>query len=204
MVGHSEFILDFDNDDDLIRNRDNIIIDFKTDLFDGTLQAILSDNDLNALVMHNHEPVLKDRISIPCRVLEHGKLKIDTGRINPLLYKGDHYDPFEDDMVEAHLHLEVVSIMKDQHGCIKIMGGIRGGVIYHDTTVIGKYIDKVRPEVGDLIDIPVPGKDGTMEVYNQKYEVVHIEETITNETHMNPFLRKYIYQMSLRAYVASG
>ena len=50
-------------------------------------------------------------------MLEHGKLKIDTGRINPLLYKGDHYDPFEDDMVEAHLHLEIVSILKDKHGC---------------------------------------------------------------------------------------
>ena len=41
--------------------------------------------------------------------MEHGKLKIDTGRINPLLYKGDHYDPFEDDMVDCHLRLEVVS-----------------------------------------------------------------------------------------------
>lgn len=132
------------------------------------------------------------------------KLKIDTGRINPLLYKGDHYDPFEDNMVEAHLRLEVVSILKDKHGCIKIMGGIRGGVIYHDTTVIGKYIDKVRPEVGDIIDIPVPEKDGTEGIYNQKYEVVHIEETITNETYMNPFLRKYIWQMNLRRYIASG
>lgn len=84
------------------------------------------------------------------------------------------------------------------------MGGIRGGVIYHDTTVIGKYIDKVKPEVGDLIDVPVPGKDGTEQIYNQKYEIVHIEETITNESYMNPFLRKYIYQANLRAYIPSG
>jgi hypothetical protein len=106
-------------------------------------------------------------------------------------------------MVDAYLHLELFSILKDVHGCIKIMGGIRGGVIYHDTTVIGKYIDKVRPEVGDLIDIPVPGKNGSM-IYNQKYEVVHIEETKTHESYMNPFLRKYIYEMNLRAYVPSG
>ena len=72
-----------------------------------------------------------------------------------MLYKGDHYDPFEDELVDAHLHLEIVSIIKDKHGCIGIMGGIRGGVIYHDTTVIGKYLDEVGPEVGDLIDIPV-------------------------------------------------
>ena len=204
VVGHSEFMLDFESDEDLIKNKDSILIDFKTDLFDGTLQAILTDKDLNTIVMHNHAPKLDEPLILPCRVLEHGKLKIDTGRINPLLYKGDHYDPFEDDMVEAHLHLEIVSIMKDRHGCTKILGGIRGGVIYYDTTVIGKYIDKVKPEVGDLIDIPVPGKDGEIGVYNQKYEVVHIEETITNENYMNPFLRKYIYQMNLRAYVASG
>lgn len=52
------------------------------------------------------------------------------------------------------------------------MGGIRGGVIYHDTTVIGKYIDKVKPEVGDLIDVPVPAEDGSLGVYRQKYEIV--------------------------------
>ena len=137
-------------------------------------------------------------------MLEHGKLKIDTGRINPLLYKGDHYDPFEDDMVEAHLHLEIVSILKDKHGCMKLLGGIRGGVIYHDTQVIGKYIDKVHPEVGDLIDVPIPAQDGKLGVYRQKYEVVQIVETGANESHMNPFLRKYIYEMSLRAYIASG
>lgn len=91
------------------------------------------------------------------------------------------------------------------HGCIRIMGGIRGGVIYHDTTVIGKYIDKVKPEVGDLIDIPVPAKDGSMNnVYNQKYEIVQILESQAHESHMNPFLRKYIYECSLRAYIASG
>ena len=106
-------------------------------------------------------------ITIPCRLLpNHSPLKIDTGRINPLLYKGNHYDPFEDGMVDCHLHLEVFSVQQDRNGCIRIMGGIRGGVIYHDTTVIEKYLDKIRPEVGDLIDVPVPGKDGTEEIYN--------------------------------------
>lgn len=84
------------------------------------------------------------------------------------------------------------------------MGGIRGGVIYHDTTVIGKYIDKVKPEVGDLIDVPVPAEDGSLGVYRQKYEIVQIVENGANDSMMNPFLRKYIYEISLRAYVASG
>lgn len=182
------------------------MIDFKTDLFDGTLKALVDDRTLNMLLLpENCQEIASPLpITIPCQVIDHGRLKIDTGRINPLLYKGDHYDPFEDDMVEAHLHLEVTSVQVDRHGCIRIMGGIRGGVIYHDTTVIGKYLDKIRPEVGDLIDVPVPGKDGTEEIYNQKYEIVHIEETITNESYMNPFLRKYLYQCNLRAYIASG
>lgn len=84
------------------------------------------------------------------------------------------------------------------------MGGIRGGVIYHDTTVIGKYIDKVKPEVGDLIDVPVPNEDGSLGVYRQKYEIVQIVENGANDAMMNPFLRKYLYEISLRAYVASG
>ena len=84
------------------------------------------------------------------------------------------------------------------------MGGIRGGVIYHDTEVIGKYIDKVKPEVGDLIDVPVPAEDGSLGVYRQKYEIVQIVENGADDATMNPFLRKYIYEISLRAYVASG
>lgn len=115
-MGNSEVIIDFRSDDELIENRDNIIIDFKTDLFDGTLQAIITDRILNMLLMpeDSQQIVSPLPIIIPCRILPpYGKLKIDTGRINPLLYKGDHYDPFEDDMVDCHLHLEIVSVQQD-------------------------------------------------------------------------------------------
>lgn len=95
MVGHSEFILDFESDDDLIQNHDNIAMEFKTDILDGSLRANLTDNLLNQLLNHDSCPKLETPINIPCDILEHGNLKIDTGRINPLLYKGDHYDPFE-------------------------------------------------------------------------------------------------------------
>ena len=51
VVGNTEFILDFDNDNDLIENRDNILIDFKTDLFDGVLRAVISDRTLDQLLV---------------------------------------------------------------------------------------------------------------------------------------------------------
>ena len=51
VVGNTEFILDFYNDDDLIKNRDNILIDFKTDLFDGVLRAVISDRTLDQLLV---------------------------------------------------------------------------------------------------------------------------------------------------------
>ena len=181
-------------------------MEFHTDLLSGSLQAILSDRDLDILLTHdscssNGCDLSEKPIEIPCKILEHGNLKIDTGRINPMLWKGNHYDPFEDEIVDIHLHLEIYKILKDKHGCIRIMGGIRGAVIYHDTTVVGKYLEKIGPEVGDLIDIPVPGPDN---VYKQKYEIVHIQQTKTSDSYANPFLRKYIYEMSLRAYVSSG
>ena len=47
VVGNSEFILDFDDSDDLIQNRDNIVIDFHTDLFDGVLGAVITDRILD-------------------------------------------------------------------------------------------------------------------------------------------------------------
>ena len=57
-----------------------------------------------------------------------------------------------------------------------------------------------------MIDIPVPdgvGNDNP-DVYRQKYEIVQIQENSANESTLNPFLRKYIWEMNLRAYVPSG
>jgi hypothetical protein len=53
VVGKSEVILDFDSNNDLIQNRDNILVEFKTDLFDGLLQAIITDRDLDMILMQN-------------------------------------------------------------------------------------------------------------------------------------------------------
>ena len=47
MVGNSEFILDFDDSNAPIQNRDNIVIDFHTDLFDGVLGAVITDRILD-------------------------------------------------------------------------------------------------------------------------------------------------------------
>ena len=51
VVGNSEFILDFDDSNDLIQNRDNIVIDFHTDLFDGVLGAVITDKILDQLLV---------------------------------------------------------------------------------------------------------------------------------------------------------
>ena len=51
VVGHSEFILDFDSDHDLIENRKNILIEFRTDLFDGILRASITDHVMNQLLL---------------------------------------------------------------------------------------------------------------------------------------------------------
>ena len=41
-------------------------------------------------------------------------------------------------------------------------------------------------------------------MYRQKYEIVQILRNGANESTMNPFLGEYLYEISLRAYVASG
>lgn len=75
----------------MIENKDRISMEFQTDLFNGLLKAELTDHTLNDLLIHDSEKKLEKPIVIPCTVLEHGKLKIDSGRINKWLYKGDHY-----------------------------------------------------------------------------------------------------------------
>lgn len=67
VVGNSEFILDFgavgygdgNGEEDLMKNKDEIYISFQTDLFDGVLHAIVTDNTLNELLVHDHCPVLE-------------------------------------------------------------------------------------------------------------------------------------------------
>lgn len=97
----------------------------------------------------------------------------------------------------------MVAILKDKTGKIRILGQICGGVMFGDTTEVGKYLDKIVPNVGDLMDIPVPNGNQP-QVYRTKYEVVQVQECGANESYSNPFLRNYIYEINLRAYVASG
>ena len=44
-------ILDFDNDADLIENRNNVLIEFKTDLFDGVLRVNFTDHIMSQLLL---------------------------------------------------------------------------------------------------------------------------------------------------------
>lgn len=203
VVGKNEFILDFDSEQDLIDNKDRISMEFQTDLFNGLLKAEITDHTLNDILIHNSDRKLETPMTVPCTVLEHGKLKIDSGRINQWLYKGDHYTKIEEELVDCHLHLEIVAILKDRTGKIRILGHMCGGVMFGDTSEVGKYSDKIIPNVGDLMDIPVPNGNQP-QVYRTKYEVVQVQECAANESYANPFLRNYIYEINLRAYVASG
>ena len=77
-----------------------------------------------------------------------------------------------------------------------LSGKLHGSMLFYDLNKVGKYIDKIHPEVGDLVTIDFPD-DSSLE----KYEITDcFDKQLTNDG-ISPLLHKYIWKCKARRYV---
>jgi hypothetical protein len=74
-----------------------------------------------------------------------------------------------DDYVETMLYLtyivDKVAVGKNKYKYI-LNGKIHGNVLFYDINSLGKYIEKIHPEVGDIVSIDFPDENN-----REKYEI---------------------------------
>lgn len=142
-------------------------------------------------------------LTVQCWPYEHTEM-LSTFSANPSLYKAFKHQYQSDHYLDTFLTLiytiTKLPVGRDIHGkeCFKsiLHGKLHGSVLFYNLNKIGKYIDKIHPEVGDLVTIDFPD-DGNLE----KYEITDcFDKQLTNDG-ISPLLHKYIWKCKARRYV---
>lgn len=78
-------------------------------------------------------------------------------------------------------------------------GRLHGAVLFRDLEKIGKYMDMIHPDVGDIVTIDFP--DGQS---RQQFEITEcFDKNLANDG-INPLLHKYVWKCKAKRYVNSG
>ena len=74
-------------------------------------------------------------------------------------------------------------------------GKVHGGILFYDINKIGKSIEKIHPEVGDIVSIDFPDEKN-----REKYEITECFDKQLTQDGISPLLHKYIWKCKARRY----
>jgi len=79
-----------------------------------------------------------------------------------------------------------------------LSGYTHGSILFFDLARIGKYCEKIRPDVGDIVELDFPDENN-----REKYEITECLDKQLTQDGLNPLLHKYIWKCKARRYVNS-
>lgn len=138
--------------------------------------------------------------TIVCDPYEHTSFNV-TFPANSDLYRSLKYKIENDDYLETHICLtyKVCKIDKGDGLSASILSGyVHGSVLFYDIQKLGKYLDLIRPAVGDIIEIDFPDDQN-----REKYEVTDCFDKQLTQDGISPLLHKYIWKCKARRYINS-
>jgi len=77
-----------------------------------------------------------------------------------------------------------------------LTGKIHGGVLFFDINMIGKYLEMIHPEVGDVITIDFPDENN-----REQYEITDAFDKSLQTDGISPLLHKYIWKCTARRHI---
>ena len=80
-----------------------------------------------------------------------------------------------------------------------LSGVLNGSILFRDLNLAGKYKDKIRPKVGDVIAIDFPGEVDSQT--GTRYEITEVTDKALDNAGLNPLLNVYIWRCKARRYV---
>lgn len=179
---------------------------FETEILSGVWGATIGPYELDK------------EYTVLCEVLEHGDVDI---QIPTNIYTASSFKRkiSNEDFVETMLFLTYkvtkipTGIKKDGNGndvtddegnvvydykCI-LHGRLHGGVLFNDVHKIGKYMDLIHPDVGDIVTVGFPNPDS-----RQQYEITDCTDKQLTNDGINPLLGIYVWKCKAKRYVDSG
>ena len=144
--------------------------------------------------------ITKLRGGVPCVVKKIDDSYLTTPHVVPDFWKGMKYEDFINNSFDSYIKLHLNHIQPYRDGSFTLKYSYSGAIIFYDLNKVSKYLEFIKPDVGDVVSIPVYDRGDTI----SRFEIVNIVGTKYNESYQNPFLRNYIYECDLRTYVSSG
>ena len=138
--------------------------------------------------------------TIVCDPYVHTSFNVSFPANNDL-YRSLKYKIENDDYLETLIYLtyKVTQDAISSGLSIDVLSGyIHGSVLFYDIDKIGKYVDLIRPAVGDIIEIDFPDDQN-----REKYEVTDCFDKQLTQDGINPLIHKYIWKCKARRYINS-
>lgn len=124
--------------------------------------------------------------------------------VNEYIYKSFNYTLSGDeaDAVKFRFHFVIYPSgvrTGAMTGTYDLSGVLDGSILFRDLNLAGKYKDKIRPKVGDVIAIDFPGniEDGE----GTRYEITEVTDKALDSSGLNPLMNVYIWRCKARRYV---
>ena len=138
--------------------------------------------------------------TVMCRPYEHNDVDVSFP-VNDTIYQSFNHVIDTKDYVDQMLFLTYkVYRVKTYIGTKFILRGkLHGSILFHDLTKVGKYLEMIHPEVGDIVTMESPdGKN------RQQFEITDCYDKNLGNDGINPLLHKYIWKCKARRYINSN
>lgn len=75
-------------------------------------------------------------------------------------------------------------------------GKLHGNVLFFDVNQLGKYVEKIHPSVGDVVEIDFPDENNA-----EKYEITDCFDKQLTQDGISPLLHKYVWKCKARKFI---
>lgn len=137
--------------------------------------------------------------TVVCRPYEHVDFKVSFPKNGDLYYSLKHVIQ-NDDYLETLLFLTFTVDRVAVDGGYKYIlhGRTHGSVLFFDLDQLGKYSERIHPQIGDLVDIDFPDENN-----RERYEITDCYDKQLTQDGINPLLHKYVWKCKARRYIDS-
>lgn len=140
-----------------------------------------------------------------CDPYQHSDFKVSFPK-NSDLYTSLQYEICNDDYLQTLIFLKfkVIKVPVSEDGAGNkvfksiMKGKISGSILFYDINAIGKYVDMIHPEVGDVITIDFPDDKN-----REQYEITDCYDKSLQSDGISPLLHKYIWKCKAKRYANS-
>lgn len=136
--------------------------------------------------------------TVPCIPYQHTDFNVQFPA-NEDLYRSLKYEIQNDEYLETKIWLTyIVNKVKTATGETRsiLSGYVHGSLLFFDIDMLGKYVNLIRPAIGDLIAIDFPS-DTSREIY----EITDCFDKQLTQDGISPLLHNYIWKCKAKRYV---